>query len=928
MTKRSLLIALLAIFWTSLTNSNEVMIADIENLLSSLSGKDAEKKELTLRLADLYFFTAVDFEKKARLSMEEMEALDKKALTFRRRARKLYRKAKRQYKFNEETEIKVDFQLARVSEQLGEEREALVLWRKLHKQKRMLNIRREAILKLAENAEDNYSLKKAETLYKEALELCEGSCGFVRYRLGWVYRNLGKIELALEQMKSALWDKKGQAQDEVLRDYVTFLSQKPGDGSREISVIENLAKKTGRKDLLEKLAYGFYAAGNKVAGTKTLGIVADRKPTLKNQIQLLEEYYGLRQWDNFADLRGRISPDSVSKLDKDEVRDIETIMRRLVVQLEAEQKQNPSVGKAFLASNLLYLELFPQSEVAFKIMRSWIGLEKKSSLKMEQIAYWLDDDRFKLSRKEVVELREERARLAQKEKKHKVLRLEMSHLSKLYTAPGKKKKSAYLVAHSYYEEGEIDKALPLFVQLAQTDSSAPGKWSLQAQNLALDIFNQKKDYGGLIRQADSWLEREWENPTLIGKDLEEMRKIRRQAEFEKAVAGGESQDSLKIFFKYCGEKKLLPQSCQNAKKLAVALKEQSILVSVLQLTNEKEALTNEYEISGQYAKAAKLLAEKTPFKRRKWTFEQAIKIALLYELEGNFKERDRWLDGMIRRYSRKKIPVKGEKLFYSALKDADKLGIRHLSIKWSKGMKRRLVKFLEESGKGNKKTRKLFLAEKKRQGELWEYYHLQNIYELAQKEQGTTFYGKRSKRRFQTRLARIKRLDQYANRILNQLTPNAQTDVVGVLYTSYDKLNKEIRETPMPEGLNEEAVAQVKNSLATMSRPFDDKAESYKKLLKTELEKRGESVEDLEERAYVAKELSAALSRPEEKKKMSVVNLDEVFPLLRQLNDDPLSHEAVSALKNLYSDQGKSRLASYYEGRLKSLKKEGNNEEI
>ena len=928
MIKRSLFTILLAIFWTSLARGNEAMIADIENLLNSLSGKDAERKELTLRLADLYFFTAVDFEKKARLSMEEMDALDKKALKFRRRARKLYRKARRNYKFNEETEIKVDFQLARVSEQLGESREALGLWRKLHKQKRMLDIRREAILKLAENAEDNYSLKRAESLYKEALELCENSCGFVRYRLGWVYRNLGKIELALEQMKSALWDKKGQAQDEVLRDYVTFLSQKPGDGSREISTIENLAKKTGRKDLLEKLAYGFYAAGNKVAGTKTLGIVTERSPTLKNQIQLLEEYYGLRQWDNFADLRDRISPDSVSKLDKDEVRDIETIMRRLVVQLEAEQKQNSSIAEAFLASNLLYLELFPDSEVAFKIMRSWIGLEKESSLKMEKIAYWLDDDKFKLSRKEIVELREERARLAQKEKKHEILRLEMGHLSKLYTDADKKKKAAYLVAHSYYHEEEIDKALPLFVELAKVNSSKPSKWSLQAQNLALDIFNQKKNYDGLIRQADSWLEQKWENISSVQKDLEEMRKIRQQAQFERAVAGGESKDSLKVFFDYCSKKKLLPQSCQNAKKLAVALKEQDILISVLRLTNEKEALTSEYEISGQYAKAAKLLAEKTPLKRGRWTFEQAIKIALLYELEGNFKKRDQWLNAMVRQYSRKKVPVKGEKLFYSALKDAGQLGIRHLSVKWSKEMKRSLVRFLEESGKGSKKTQKLFLAEKNRQGELWEYYHLKSIYELAVKEQNTTFYGKRSKRRFQTRLARIKKLDRYANRILNQLTPQAQTDVVGVLYTSYGKLNKEIRETPIPDGLNEEAIAQVKNSLATMARPFDDKAESYKKLLKTELEKRGQSTEGLEEKVYVAKDLSSALTKPEKEKKMMVVNLDEVFPLLRQLNQDPLSHEAVNALKKLYSSQGKSRLASYYEGRLKSLKKEGNNEEI
>ena len=924
MIRYAFVIVFLTSFWFPISQANEVMIGDIESLLGSLSEKDAERKELTLRLADLYFFTAVDFEKRARLATEEeMNALDKKALKFRRRSLKLYREAKGKYQLADEIRVKVNFQLARVYEQLGKTGKALVLWRGLHKQQHVLNIRREATLKLAENAEDNYSLKRAEKLYKEALKLCEDACGFVRYRLGWVYRNLGKIELALDQMKSALWDKKGQAQDEVLRDYVTFLSQKPGNGSNAISIIEKLIKKTGRKDLLEKLAYGFYAAGNKVAGTKTLAIVTDRNPTLKNQVQLLEEYYGLRQWDKFADLRERIAPDSISKLGKDEIRDIEKIMRRLVVQLEAEQKQNPSTKEAFLASNLLYLELFPTSEVAFKIMRSWIGLEKNASVKMEKLADWIDSDNYKLAPKEIVELREERARLAQKENKHEVLRTEMGHLAKAYGEGDKRKKAQYLMAHSYYKEEQIDKALPLFVELAQTDSSNPSKWSLQAQNLALDIFNQKKDYDGLIRQADVWLQQKWENPRVVRKDLEEIRKIRDQAEFEKAVAAGESDDALKIFFEYCQGKKLVPQSCQNAKKLAVALKNQSTLMSVLQITNEKEALTNEYEISGHYVKAAKLLAAKTPLRKRKWKFEQAIKIALLYELEGNFKERDRWLNAIVRRHTKAKVPVKGEELLYSALKDAGILGMAHLSVKWSKSVKRRLVRFLEEGGKGNKKTRKLFLAEKERQGDLWEYYHLQKIYGLADKEQGTTFYGKRSKRRFQLRLARIKKLDRYANKILNQLTPKAQTDVVGVLHTSYSKLNKEIRETPIPEGLNEEALAQVKNSLATMARPFDEKSQSYKKLLQTELEKRDEGGEE----QYVAKDLLAALVKPEKEKKAVVVNLDEVFPLLRELNEDPLSHEAVNALKDLYLNQGKSRLASYYEGRLKSLKK-GDNENI
>ena len=930
MIKRTFIIILLMSFFTSFSHGSDVMIADIESLLKSLSEKDTERKELSLRLADLYFFGAVELEKKARLATEGMEALDRKALKYRRRALGLYTTVKKQYKLNDETEIKVNFQLARVSEQLGNTKRAMALWEGLRKQEQMLNIRREAVLKLAENAENNYSLKKAERLYKEALELCEDSCGFVRYRLGWVYRNLGKIELSLNEMKLALWDKKGQAQDEVLRDYIAVLSQRPGDGSKAVEIIENLAKKTNRKDLLEKLAYGFYAAGNKVAGTKTLGIVTERNPTLKNQVQLLEEYYGLRQWDNFNNLREKMALDSLKTLKKEDVENIEKIMRRLVVQLEAEQKQNPSVRDSFLVTNLLYLELFPTSEITFKIMRSWLALEKNASKKMERIADWLNGEVFKLSTKEVVELREERARLAQKENNNDILRSEMNELAKLYEKKEKKRtKAQYLVAHSYYKEENVDKALPLFVELAKAGPDKPSKWSLQAQNLALDIYNQKKDYDGLIDQADTWLKQAWTNPKGMNKELTEIRKIREQAEFEKAVAMGESEDALKIFFKYCEGKKLIPQSCQNAKQLAVKLKDQKTLVSVLEITNEKEALTNEYEIGGHYAKAAKMLEKRTPIKAGKWTFDQAIKIALLYELEGRFKERDKWLNRMVRRYRTKKVPARSENLFYSALQDAGMLNSpKLLSLKWSKSAKLRLARHLEEIGKGNKRTHKIFLAADKRQGDLWEYYHMKEFYKKAEREQSTSFYGKNSKRQFRRRLARIKQLDKYANKILNQLSANAQLNVVGVLYTSYSKLNREIRETPIPKGLNEEALAQVNNSLSTMARPFDDKAVSYRKLLEGELEKQDKKLEDLSEATYVAKDLLASLERPEKDKAVAVVNLDDVFPLLRQLNEDPLAYDVVKSLKNLYLDQGKSRLASYYEGRLKNLKKGGDSENI
>ena len=907
---------------------NEPLIENIEKLLNSLSEKDAGRKELTLRLADLYFFLAVDLDKQARLSPNEMTRLDKKALRSRRRAANLYHRALEKYNVNRETHIKIEFQLARVYDQLGQPQKALSFWQKSYNQKEVINIRREAILKLAEKAEQTSSLEKAESLYKEALVVCESSCGFVRYRLGWVYRNQGKIHQALAEVKKALWDKKGQAQEEVLRDYIAFLAQESGDGSRGISIVENLVERTGKKELLQDLAFGFYAAGNKVAGTKTLALVTKREPTLKNQIRLLEEYYGLRRWEDFVDLRERIDPEKISSLDEKTRQNGEKIMRRLAVQLEAEQKQNSEHKEEFLAVTSLYLELFPTGEISSKMINSWLSVASDVNKKMKKIAHWVGNKKFKLSKKEETSLREERARLAQKKENYEILRSEMDWLIKeAYTQTEKREKAKYLIAYSYYKENKLDKAVPLFVQLANPVSEKPSKWSIQSQNLALDIFNQKKNHQALIKQADLWLNREWELPKNIEKELTDIRKVREQANFEMAVAGGKTRDSLNIFLNYCREEKLLPQSCENAKKLAVFLKEQQALLTVLEKTGEKEALINEYEISGHYSKAADLLAAKKPLKGKKWTFDEAIKTSLLYELEGNFAARDRWLDALVDRYKRRPVPQKGEVLFYSALKDAGKLGSRHLSLKWSSETKERLVRFLEETGLGNKKSRHLFLSNKKNQGELWEFYHVKKIFEVAEKEKKVVFYGKRSKRRFRQRLAKIKKLDDYSNRILEQLTSNYRLQVVQVLYQAYNNLAHEIQETPIPKGVEGDALVQIKNSLLGMARPFMDKAESYRELWMNELAKiedeavRMAKTEKFKQNISV-EVLLAQLTKPEIQKR-KIVGLDKVFPLIRKLHKDPFSYEAVSSLKDLYTKEGSERLASYYEGRLQKLKGEG-----
>ena len=926
-----LLIASLASF-SAPSLGSEAMIQEVEGLLKSLPAEDPGRRELTLRLADLYFFVATDLNKRASLSMDtestsdelHPDKLDEKAEQFRQRALNLYRKSLKKFKLNRETRIKVGFQQARLLDQLGRKREALVFWKKSYQQKEVINIRREAILKLAEDVQEGSDLDKAERLYKEALTLCEEVCGFVHYRLGWVYRNQGRIIPALKEIEQALWDNKGQAQDEVLRDYIAFLAIQGGDGSRAIGIVENLVERTGRKDLLEQLAFGFYSAGNKQAGTKALALITQRNPVLENQIRLLEEYYGLRRWDEFRELRERIVPAKISILEKDAAKKVEQIMRRLAVQLEAEQKQKSQTRSEFLAVADLYLELFPKSEVAMKIIRSWLSAEKRQKVKMKKIAYWLGGKGRQFSAEDEIMLREERVRLAQEQKAYAVVRSEMEQLAGLYQTTEKKEKAKYLIAYSYYQENKFDMALPLFIQLAKAHGPPsskrpmPSKWAIQSQHLILDIFNQRKDYQQLMTQADLWLKQKWES-SLIEKELTDIRRVREQASFENAAIAGETSAALEVFFGFCKLGKFVPKSCQNAKRLSIILKDQLKLLAVLEKLNDKKTLVNEYEISGRYTKAAALLIQKTPLLKKQWSFQEAIKIALLYELENDLAKRNRWLELLAERYRKKTVPAQYEELFYRTLRDAKKLNIKSLSLKWSPNLRPRLIRFLEENNQGNRQTHQKFLAQIESQGELWEYFHLKKIYELAQKEGSTTFYGKNSKRNFKQRLARIKKFDMYSNKILEQLGRERRIQVIRLLYTAYSNLEQEIKKTPIPEGLDEAALAQIKNSLVVMAHPFAEKALSYKDLLQTELNK----IDEVEQRQLLLskniepKALLAEFKRPQAKKVGGEVNMENVFMLLRQLRKNPFSRETISSLKDLYSEKRQMRLASYYEGRLR-----------
>ena len=117
------------------------------------------------------------------------------------------------------------------------------------------------------------------------------------------------------------------------------------------------------------LAHGFYAQGNRIAGTYVLEHVNKKTPTMRNQVSLLEEYYGFRDWQKFREgLDDAIaletkeiqSGPAMRGRGKSETSEIEKILRRLTVQLDGESTTAAEQGRGLQELGYVLSIAFPE----------------------------------------------------------------------------------------------------------------------------------------------------------------------------------------------------------------------------------------------------------------------------------------------------------------------------------------------------------------------------------------------------------------------------------------------------------------------------------------------------------------------------------------------------------------------------------------
>lgn len=890
--------------------ADEFLIRETESLRNSLSIQDPSRLPLTLRLADLCMEDAAGAE------FSRKQKLQRQALSLYEEALSQERSRGATASLEGPARLRVEFQKARILTDLGEMNRAFPLWKGLAAQREIKDIAREAALKLAEAGDVGHAAKWFEV----ALDLCGGGdlCSYVRFKRAWLIKQAAPGGLAndaaIAEMELALFDSKGHVREESLRDYLVFLGERGASGPALIATlgkVEALSSKLGRQHLIGELAESYFAAGNKSSGTVVLAQAQRRQPGFARLCRLSEEQYGSRDWDSFRSSLEELSGPrglglQASASDAERIEG-EKLLRRLVIQLDGERISQAERKGDFQKAALAYIALFPKSPEKAKFQEGFLASESDPHAKLEKLAQWI------LEEPGNIKFREFRASIAQKAGMAELTASEMGALASLTGS----REHKYLQARSLYEAKKYSEALPIFVALAGVSKGNPDSWAIHSQNLALDIMAMDKSRAGLdqvVAQASSWLDAPWASrpgspvgsASKLDSELLEMGRIRDQALFERAVSLGQSGEALSQFMSFCRNRVFAEKSCENARVLGVQLKDQAALLEVLALMgpSQQGALAVELEGAGEFAKSADLLEKQA--NRQPMGIEAAFKLALLRELSGDAQAWERSVRRVLESVtSTQTLGEPQERLWVAMARDSGLLagpqGGQSLRLLKSAAARGQVAEWLEANGKGTAESRRVLEESPVMTGPAWQKLMLSKVDAglAAQKKIG--FYGRNSRGQFEKRLKAAGMVAKDGEAMASKADAATQSLIVGRLQTLYADLATEIRESPIPAGIPEAAIPEVKAGIEEMAKPFDEKAKSYAALVQP-----------------VSDTVVTSQARPQAEPEASPPLQPRMAMALEMLRRNPESRQALEDLRDGYRAIRKDRLASYFEGRLQA----------
>jgi hypothetical protein len=262
-------------------SNRSLLIDKLEHVYQHLAPQDSSKVPVTLRLADLYA---------ERARTESMKELDRACATCnvgesdRKKALRLYLEVLD--RAPETVQSKVMVQVGHLYQLTGDESKAINFYNKILQRGLTPELNAEAQISLAEIYFKGRDFTKAQTFYQEVLKnAAAGSRGLAAYRSAWCAFNLGDIEAAIKQVEQILKTPTlltrsssqqvqidPQFQEEVSRDYATFLSKKIIE-NKDIQSLFELSPENIRVQNLKSLALDLERIGKKTDSLRVWNFV-------------------------------------------------------------------------------------------------------------------------------------------------------------------------------------------------------------------------------------------------------------------------------------------------------------------------------------------------------------------------------------------------------------------------------------------------------------------------------------------------------------------------------------------------------------------------------------------------------------------------------------------------------------------------------
>lgn len=931
-----LVVFLLSLATSGATKASLDYLTEVESVLRDLPAKDLQRPQVNLKLADALF------QEGSKLAANSLPSVAQKSRLRDVRARgiRAYESALTglggQFPLPAKTvATRIRFQLARLYQDDGQLDAAERYLRAVAGEESIPELQRESLLRWAELLEIRNTpatLNLAGDCYRKALPLTRDpeTESYVHYRLGWVEFRRNDFRSAIREIQLALWTPQGKAREESLRDLIRFIAADHGNYQEGVAIVEKLALRLDRPELLKDLADGFVAAGDTRASIFAIRELHRKKTSLASRIRLLEQLYTIRDWENLStELKktsASVDPEAVGALAGET--ESEKSLRRLTVQLDGERAGNVPRARLFQETVKLYLAAFPR-EIGErpKMIEGWIAAESSAEEKLAALAGWIQEERTARRENLEIQWRKLRAAIAQKSGKFDVVAAESEALLPLTPVAGDKALLSYQRAYADYQAKNFDRALPEFLRLARVDETTTKieDWAIRSQHLALDILVAKKSFSPAVEQARTWTRHPkfaaWSAGGPHAEEVKQLGTIENEAEFESASAAGKTPEALAIFDRHCQQGLFKAKSCENARVLAIELAQPEILLRTLRAQDKTEELAGELEAVGEFSPAARL-AEKSIAGTR-----DSVKVALLYELGGEPRERDRVLDARIKALARKNSSaVDDEGLLFATLKDAGRTDAKLLALPWSEPTRRALVNQLDQQGALPAAERARLTKACEDSGLAWEKITVTELKKLDERQRVISFHGANGEARFKKRVAALKTLVDRGNCALESAPARFRFVIAEFLAERQKALAAEIRATPLPEGLDEAGRKSLGAALAEMAQPFEEKAKSFTVLAEEQLAKIPEGERSALKDAPRDEAFLALAPTPSPRIATfegPVESAAELTPLraraLAELKRDSRARAPIETLKSYYEKTGQPRLAAYFEGRLRAL---------